>query len=63
MQRSGASCWYYERSLGIRYGTMLQSLLQRRFFEHDETDIERETEQQEDDSISDAVKHGIVCGG
>ena len=62
--------WVYE--LGIRYGAMLQSLLKRRFGEHDETDLAREIEsferdiskyeQQSSDLISDAIKHGIVCG-
>ena len=52
---------------------MLQSLLKRRFGEHDETDLARETEsferdiskyeQQSSDLISDTIKHGIVCGG
>ena len=52
---------------------MLQSLLKRRFGEHDETDLAREIEsferdisefeQQSSDLISDAIKHGIVCGG
>ena len=51
----------------------LQSLLKRRFGEHDETDLAREIEsferdiskyeQQSNDLISDATKHGIVCGG
>ena len=59
--------------MGIRYGAMLQSLLKRRFGEHDETDLTREIEsferdiskyeQQSNDLISDAIKHGIVCGG
>ena len=65
--------WEYEPGVGIRYGAMLQSLLKRRFGEHDETDLARETEsferyiskyeQQSSDLISDAIKHGIVCGG
>ena len=52
---------------------MLQSLLQRRFGEHEETDLAREIEsferdidkyeKQSSDLISDARKHGIVCGG
>ena len=52
---------------------MLQSLLKRRFGEHDETDLAREIEsfdrdiskyeQQSSDLISDAIKHGIVSGG
>ena len=52
---------------------MLQSLLKRRFGEHDETDLAREIEsferdsskyeQQYSDPTSDAMKHGIVCGG
>ena len=51
---------------------MLQSLLKRRFGEHDETDLAREIEsferdiskyeQQSSDLISDAIKHGIVGG-
>ena len=51
----------------------MQSLLQRRFGEHDETDLAREIESFERDLskyeqqfsylISDAIKHGIVCGG
>ena len=46
---------------------------QHRFGEHDETDLAREIEsferdiskyeQQSSDLISDAIKHGIVCGG
>ena len=50
---------------------MLQSLV--RFGEHDETDLAREIESFErdiskceqlySDLISDAIKHGIVCGG
>ena len=65
--------WEYEPGVGIRYGAMLQSLLKRRFGEHDETDLTREIEsferdiskykQQSSDLISDAIKHGIVCGG
>ena len=65
--------WEYELGVGIRYGAMLQSLLKRRFGEHDETDLAREIEsferdiskyeQQSNDLISDAIKHGIVCGG
>ena len=52
---------------------MLQSLLKRRFGEHDETDLAREIEsferdiskyqQQSSDFISDAIKHGTVRGG
>ena len=63
----------YELGVGISYGAMLQSLLKIRFGEHDETDLARETEsferdmskyeQQSSDLISDAVRHGIVCGG
>ena len=59
--------------VGIRYGAMLQSLLKRRFGEHDETVLARESEscerdiskyeQQSSDLISDAIKHGVVCGG
>ena len=62
--------WEYEPGVGIRYGAMLLSLLKRRFGEHDETDLARETEsferdiskyeQQSSDLISDAIKHGIV---
>ena len=37
--------WEY----GIRYGAMLQSLLKRRFGEHDETDLAREIESFERD--------------
>ena len=70
----GASCFgNYEQGVGIRYGTMLPSLLKRRFGEHGETDLAREIEslerdmskyeQQSSDLISDAIKHGIVCGG
>ena len=65
--------WEYEPGVGMRYGAMLQSLLKRRFGEHDETDLAREIEscerdisqyeQQSSDLISDAIKHGIVCGG
>ena len=33
--------WEYEPSVGIRYGAMLQSLLKRRFGEHDETWLDR----------------------
>ena len=65
--------WEYEPGVGIRYGAMLQSLLKRRFGEHDETDLAREIESFERDIskyeqqsrylISDAMKHGIVCGG
>ena len=65
--------WEYELGVGIRYGAMLQSLLKRQFGEHDETDLAREIEsferdiskyeQQSSDLISDAIKHGIVCGG
>ena len=56
--------WEYEPGVGIRYGAMLQSLLKRRFGEHDETDLARDIskyEQQSSDLISDAIKHGIVC--
>ena len=73
-QRCGAKLlWEYERGVGIRYGAMLQSLLKRRFGEHDEMDLAREIEslerdiskyeQRSSDLISDAIKHGIVCGG
>ena len=65
--------WEYEPGFGIRYGAMLQSLLKRRFGEHDETDLAREIESFErdiskyehhpSDLISVAIKHGIVCGG
>ena len=65
--------WEYEPAVGIRYGAMLQSLLKRRFGEHDETDLAREIEsferdiskyeQHSSDLISDTIKHGIVCGG
>ena len=59
--------WEYKPGVGIRYGAMLQSLLKRRFGEHDETDLAREIEsferdiskyeQQSSDLISDAIKH------
>ena len=77
-QGVGAEVWRklllkYEPGVGIRYGAMLQSLLKRQFGEHDETDLAREiesferdiskSEQQSSDLISDAIKHGIVCGG
>ena len=65
--------WEYEPGVGIRHGAMLQSLLKRRFGEHGETDLAREIEsfereiskyeQLSSDLISDAIKHGIVCGG
>ena len=65
--------WEYEPGVGIRYGAVKQSLLKRRFGEHDETDLAREIEsferdiskyeQQSSDLISDAIKHGIVRGG
>ena len=68
MQQCGASC--SGAGVGIRYGAMLQSLLKRRFGEHDETDLARESEscerdiskyeQQSSDLISDAIKHGVV---
>ena len=41
--------WEYEPGVGIRYGAMLQSLLKRRFGEHDETDLAREIESLECD--------------
>ena len=74
----GAEVWRkllseYEPGVGVRYGAMLQSLLKRRFGEHDETDLAREIEsferdistceQMSSDFISDATKHGLVCGG
>ena len=56
-----------------RYGATLQSLLKRRFGAHDETDLTLEIESfegdiskfehQSGDMISDAIKHGTVCGG
>ena len=63
--------WEYEPGVGIRYGAMLQSLLKRRFGEHEETDLAREIESferdiskyEQSDLISDAIKHGIVRGG
>ena len=65
--------WECEPSVGIRYGALLQSLLKRRFGEHDETNLaweiesfERDiskNEQQSSDLISDAIKHGILCRG
>ena len=36
--------WEYEPGVGIRYGSMLPSLLKGRFGEHDETDLAREIE-------------------
>ena len=64
--------WEYEPGVGVRYGAMLQSLLKRRFGEHDEKDLAREIEsverdtskyeQQSSDPTSDTIKHGIVCG-
>ena len=61
--------WEYERGVGIRYGAMLQSLLKRRFGEHDETDLAREIEsferdiskyeQQSSDFICDVIKHEL----
>ena len=64
--------WGYEPGVGARYGAVLQSLLKRRFGEHDETDLAWEIESferdiskdehQSSDLISDAIKHGIVCG-
>ena len=61
--------WDYEPGVGIRYGAMLQSLLKRRFDEHDETELAREIEsferdiskheQQSSDLISGAIKHGF----
>ena len=65
--------WEYQPGVGIRHGAMLQSLWKRRFGEHVETGLAREIEsfecdiskyeQQSSDLISDAIKHGIVCGG
>ena len=59
--------WAYELNVGIKYGAMLQSLLKRRFGEHDETDLAREIqsferdiskkEQQSSDLISDETAH------
>ena len=46
----------------VRYGAMLQSLLKRRFGEHDDRRDISKYEQQSSDLISDAIKHGIVCG-
>ena len=64
--------WEYEPGVGIRYGATLQSLLKRRFGEHDETDLARDIEsferdiskyeQQSSDLISDAIKTEL-CGG
>ena len=77
-ERVGAAAWRkllweYEPGVGIRCGAMLQSLLKRRFGEHDETDLALETEsferdiskyeQQSSDLISDSIKHGILRGG
>ena len=44
--------WEYEPGVGIRYGAMLQSLQERRFGEHDETDLAREIESSERDMSS-----------
>ena len=65
--------WEYELGVGIRHGALLPSLQKRRFGEHDERDLAREIEsferdvskyeQDSSDLISDAIKHGIVCGG
>ena len=66
--------WEYEPGVGCWYQIWrLQSLLKRRFGEHDKTDLSREIEsferdiskyeQQSTDLISDAIKHGIVRGG
>ena len=74
VQKRGASCFgNTSQGVGIRYVAMLQSLLKQRLGEHDETDLAREIElfegdiskyeQQSSDLISDAIKHGIVCGG
>ena len=41
--------WEYEPGVGTRCGAMLQSLLKRRFGEHDETDLAREIESFERD--------------
>ena len=41
--------WEYEPGVGITCGAMLQSLLKRRFGEHDETDLAREIESFERD--------------
>ena len=67
----GAEVW--RKLLGGTNLPLLQSLLKRRFGDHDETDLARQNEsferdtskyeQQSSDLISDAIKHGIVCGG
>ena len=36
--------WECEPGVGVRFGAMLQSLLKRRFSEHDETHLAREIE-------------------
>ena len=47
--------WEYEPGVGTRYGAMLQSLLKRRFGEHDETDLAREIESSERASTSPVI--------
>ena len=73
-ERVGAEMWrkLLWEFVRVRYEAMLQSLFKIRFVEHDETDLAREIEsferdifkydQQSNDLISDAIKHGIVCG-
>ena len=65
--------WEYEPGVGVRYRAMLHSLVKRRLGEHDETGLARKIEsfwrdiskyeQQASRLISDAIKHGILCGG
>ena len=52
--------WEYEHGVGIRYGAMLQSLLKRRFGEHDETDLAREMESFERDVSSNPVTSSVT---
>ena len=47
--------WEYESDVGIRYRAMFQSLLKRRFGEHDETVLAREIESLERDISKDEV--------
>ena len=50
--------WEYELGVGIRYGALLQSLLKRRFGEHDETDLAREIESFERDIFK--YEHPVI---
>ena len=64
--------WEYEPGVCIRNGAKFQSLLKRRFREHDETGLAREIEsferdistfeQQSTDLMSVVIKQGIVRG-